>query len=260
MPQKALGQHFLVESSIFERLSEYAQLSCDDIVLEVGAGLGFLTRFLAGRCRKVYAVEVDSKLVSLLGITLKDLKNVEIIKGDILKLPLPEFKKVISAPPYHISSDLIQWLFGKDFVYAVLIMQREFVNRLSARVGSDAYGWLTVLVYYHLGVEIFDDVPRWMFYPPPKVDSVIVRFTRKVPPPLIIKNEVFFKKLLRFLFTQRNRKVKNALSAFMKKENMSTNTSAVLNSVPFKDKRVRELAPEDFGVVANVLSNQESLL
>jgi len=255
-PKKPLGQNFTVEPSIFQRMINYASLDLNDVVLDIGAGLGFLTRFLANKCKSVLAVESDARLVKVLREQLKDLPNARIIKGDVLKVQIPHFNKAVSIPPYRISSRLLLWLFNKNFDCAVLIFQKEFANRLVASVGSEDYGWLTVVAYHYVEVELLDDIPRWMFYPPPEVDSVIVRLKPKKPPPFTLKNEALFKQLVQSLFTRRNRKVRNAVSLFMKGTHAITagNTIKIVDSLPFRDKRVRELAPEDFGALANALA------
>ncbi|MDH5787849.1 MAG: methyltransferase domain-containing protein, partial [Candidatus Bathyarchaeota archaeon] len=143
-PKKLLGQNFMVENSIFQYTSDYAALNPEDVVLDVGAGLGILTRFLADRCKRVLAVEFDAKLVQALREQLQNAVNVVIIKGDVLKVPIPTFNKVVSIPPYRISSRLLLWLFSKNFDCAVSIFQTEFVNRLVASIDSNDYGWLTV--------------------------------------------------------------------------------------------------------------------
>ncbi|MGQ9529991.1 MAG: 16S rRNA (adenine(1518)-N(6)/adenine(1519)-N(6))-dimethyltransferase RsmA [Candidatus Bathycorpusculaceae bacterium] len=254
-PKKSLGQNFLVNSSIFQLLANYCSLNSEDVVLDIGAGLGFLTRFLAGICREVLAVESDGRLVKVLRDELRGLSNVKVIWGDVLKVGLPQFNKVVSIPPYHISSPLLLWLFSKNFDCAVLIFQKELVHRLSASVESGDYGWLAVVAYYYVEVEILDNVPKWMFYPQPEVDSVIVRLKRKMPPPFTLKDEVFFKQLTQSLFTHRNRKVANAALSFMKgvRGMPSEDVIKTVKSLHFCDKRVRELAPEDFGVLANAL-------
>lgn len=254
LPKKHLGQNFMIEPSINYRLANYASLSRSDVVLDVGAGLGFLTRFLAGICKHVIAVESDSRLAKILRDQLKDLSNVEVIEGDVLKVSTFYFDAVVSIPPYHISSPLLLWLFGKRFDRGVLIFQKEFANRLVAPVGSENYGWLTVVTYYYAEVELLDDVPKWMFYPQPKVDSVIVHLKSKSPP-FDLKNKTLFIQLTQTLFTRRNRKVRNAVKHFLKRT-QKTATKNILETakfLPFQDKRVRELAPEDFGALANVL-------
>jgi len=254
-PKKRLGQNFMVDPSIFKRMTDCASLSRNDVVLDIGAGLGFLTRFLADKCEEVLAVESDSRLVMILREQLRGLPNIKLIEGNVLKVQMPQFNKVVSIPPYHISSSLLLWLFNKNFECAVLIFQKEFANRLVASVGSEGYGWLTVFAYYHVEVELLDAVSRWMFYPQPEVDSIIVRLKPKKPPPFTLKNKVLFKQLVQLLFTERNRKVRNAVLPFVKGTHVTTAENAVklADSLPFHDKRVRELAPEDFGALVNAL-------
>ena len=132
----------------------------------------FHGRIVVGeKCQKVIAVEVDPTLVSFLRKHLHSLQNLELIEGDILKLSLPHFSKVVSTPPYSISSPLLFRLLENKFDFAVLILQKEFAERLAASVGTKEYGRLTVTIYYRTDVELLDVVPRTMFYPPPDVDS-----------------------------------------------------------------------------------------
>ncbi len=247
----------MVEASIFQRMCDYAALSEGDVVLDIGAGLGFLTRFLANKCESVLAVESDVGLVEVLREQLRGVANVKTIEGDVLKLQIPKFDKVVSIPPYHISSRLLLWLLNKRFDCAVLIFQKEFANRLKASIGSEDYGWLTVFTYYYVETELLDAVPSWMFFPKPEVDSIIVRLKRRRQSPFRVKDEVLFSRMVRSLFTQRNRKVRNAMWSFVRSFCVVAEEDAdkLVESFPFGDKRVRELAPEDFGALANVLSS-----
>ncbi len=231
----------------------HASLTKDDVVLEVGAGFGFLTQLLSSKCKKVVAVEVDPPLVSFLRKQLQSLQNVELIEGDILKVSLPFFNKVVSAPPYSISSPLLFRLLERNFDSAVLIFQKEFAERLAASVGTKDYGRLTVTIYYRADVELLDYVPRTMFYPPPDVDSLIVRLKPRAPP-FHVENEAIFFELVRTLFTQRNKKVRNALILFLRNRELSREDAVELaDSIVYSSKRVRELAPEDFGILTNEL-------
>jgi 16S rRNA (adenine1518-N6/adenine1519-N6)-dimethyltransferase len=242
-----------VNSDILQRLVSHASLTKDDVVLEVGAGFGFLTSLLSSACKKVIAVEVDPTLVSFLRKQLYSLKNVELIQGDILKVSLPRFNKVVSAPPYSISSPLLFQLLENKFDCAVLILQKEFAKRLAASVGSKDYGRLTVNIYYRADAELLDLVQRTMFYPPPDVDSIIVRLKPRTAPFHVDNEETFFE-LVRTLFTQRNKKVRNSLIPFLSKLELSREkTLELADSMIYSAKRVRELAPEDFGILTNEL-------
>jgi len=252
-PKKRLGQHFAVNADMLQRLVSHASLTEDDVVLEVGAGLGFLTRILSSECKKVVAVEVDPNIVRILREQLRGLQNVDLIEGDILKVSLPPFSKVVSAPPYSISSPLLFRLLERKFDWAVLILQKEFAERLAASVGSKDYGRLTVTVYYRAEAELLDYVPRTMFYPPPDVDSMMVRLKPR-DPPFHVEDETIFFELVRTLFTQRNKKVRNGLIAFLRKHEITGKEAVKLaDSMVYSSKRVRELAPEDFGILANEL-------
>lgn len=252
-PKKRLGQHFTVNSDMLQRLVSHASITKDDIVLEVGAGLGFLTQLLSSKCKKVIAVEVDPKIVRILRKQLHSLQNVDLIEGDILKVSLPPFNKVVSTPPYSISSPLLFRLLERNFDWAVLILQKEFAERLAASVGSKDYGRLTVTIYYRADVELLDYVPRNMFYPPPDVDSMMVRLKPRGSPFQVDDEETFFE-LVRTLFTQRNKKVRNALIPFLRKREITGKEAVELaDSTIYSAKRVRELAPEDFGILTNEL-------
>lgn len=252
-PKKRLGQHFTVNSDMLQRLVSHASITKDDIVLEVGAGLGFLTQLLSSKCKKVIAVEVDPKIVRILRKQLHSLQNVDLIEGDILKVSLPPFNKVVSTPPYSISSPLLFRLLERNFDWAVLILQKEFAERLAASVGSKDYGRLTVTIYYRADVELLDYVPRTMFYPPPDVDSMMVRLKPRGSPFQVDDEETFFE-LVRTLFTQRNKKVRNALIPFLRKREITGKEAVELaDSTIYSAKRVRELAPEDFGILTNEL-------
>ncbi len=248
-PNKLLGQNFMVEPALYPKLSEYAHVGKSDVVLDVGAGFGFLTRFLAEKCKGVVAVEKDPLVASVLREQVKDFANVSVVEGDVLKVELPAFNKVVAIPPYYLSSRLVAWLLGEKTDCAVLILQREFAARLVAYVGSEDYGWLTVLAYHQAKAELLDLVPKSMFHPQPEVDSIIVRLSRWAKAPFEVKDEEFFKRLVRWLFTQRNKKARNVLASFLRSTRKMSSGEAekLASAAPFRDKRVRDLSPEEFG-------------
>jgi 16S rRNA (adenine1518-N6/adenine1519-N6)-dimethyltransferase len=260
-PKKRYGQNFMVDSIILQRLVSYADLSKEDVVLEVGAGFGFLTRLLTEKCKKVVALEVDPKLVQALRKQLMNLQNVELVEGDILEACLQPFDKVVSTPPYSISSPLLFRLLEQTFRLAVLTFQEEFAERLAAPVGSKEYSRLTVTIYYKADVELLDRVPRTAFFPPPDVDSTIVRLKPKKEPPFHVSDEAEFFELLRTVFTQRNKKLRNAILFYLLKKGMTkAKAQELADSLTFHDKRVRNLAPEDFGALTNEILEKTSVL
>lgn len=256
-PNKLLGQNFMIEPLVFDKLTKCVSLNREDVVLDIGAGLGFLTRFLAGRCARVLTIEKDKRLFEVLHEQLDDLSNVEVIEGDLFREQIPAFNKIVSIPPYHISSQLLCWLFNKKLDCAVLVFQKEFANRLVATVGTEDYGWLSVLAYYYTESELLDEIPKSLFYPQPNVESIIVRLTPKQAKPCTVTNEALFAKLLKSLFAERNKKVRNAILPFLRNAIPKTVTEAakLADTLPFHDKRVRELAPEDLGVLTNALTD-----
>ena len=255
-PRKRLGQNFLIDNDLLQKLPFYASVNDADVVLEVGAGLGFLTRLLAQKCRKVVAVEIDSRLVRILKEQFHDVQNVELIEGDVLEVSIPPFNKVVSTPPYSISSLLLFWLLERKFDCAVLAFQKEFAERLNASVDSKDYSRLTVSTYYRADVELLDYVPKELFYPPPDVDSIVVRLKPRKPPFSMANKELFFG-LVQMLFTQRNRKVRKAVIPFLQTQGFTGKEAlGIADSLLFHDKRVRELAPEDFGAIANEIARK----
>jgi 16S rRNA (adenine1518-N6/adenine1519-N6)-dimethyltransferase len=260
-PRKRFGQNFMIDSALLQRMITCAELGSEDTVLEVGAGFGFLTRLLSKRCKKVIAVEVDQRLVQALNQRLEDLSNVELIEGDVLKTRIPLFNKVVSTPPYSISSPLLFWLLERPFSLAVLTFQKEFAERLAAPVGCKDYSRLTVAIYYRADVELLDYVPRTAFYPPPDVDSLVVRLKPKPKPPFRVENEKAFSELVKTAFSQRNKKLRNAVISFLLKRGLAKQKARELaDSLTFHDKRVRELAPEDFGALTNEILEKTSAL
>ena len=255
VPNRVLGQNFMVEPAVFERLSGYAAVGKTDVVLDAGAGFGFLTRFLAAKCKSVLAVEKDPQVAMALREQLCGAGNVTIIEGDVLKAELPEFNKVVAIPPYYLSSRLVLWLLERHVACAVLILQREFAERLVAAVGGEDYGWLTVVAYCSAQVELFDAVPKELFYPQPAVDSVIVRLVPWKQAPFEVKDAVLFHRMVQWLFNQRNKKLSSALVPFIKSTFKLSKEEAKKRAcaMPFGERRVRELAPKDFGALANAL-------
>ena len=251
IPKKRLGQNFLVDEEILHKMVCYASVSSSDTVLEVGAGFGFLTERLAENAERVIAVEIDERLVKALKKRLRTYGNITILHGDVMKISVPHFNKVVSTPPYSISSPLHFWLLNRPFEQAVLSFQEEFARRLTASVGSKDYGRLTVTTYYRADVEILDAIPKESFWPSPKVDSLIIRLRPRKSPFRVIDEEIFFD-VVRAIFTQKNKKLRNAIKPFFGRFRLpSKEAMKIADSLPFRDRRPRELSPEEIGLVAD---------
>ena len=257
VPNKLLGQNFMVEPSLYPKLCTYAALDKEDVVLDAGAGFGWLTCFLAEKCKTVVAVEKEPHVALVLREQVRNLANVTVIEGDVLKAELPTFNKAIAIPPYYLSSHLVLWLLERKVDCAVLIVQKEFADRLVAHVGTEEYGWLTVVSYYGGEADLLDAVPKDMFYPQPEVDSVILRLKPWSTKPFEVKDSAFFVRMMKWLFTQRNKKLGKALAPFIRDYFKLSKQDAekLALSLPNHDRRVRELSPNDFGAIAHALPN-----
>ncbi len=254
-PKKKLGQHFLLDNRLMERLADHAVLGKRDVVLDVGAGLGFLSEVLARRSGAVLAVEIDRGLVRVLRERLAQYRNVSVLEGDIFKVELPSFNKTVSAPPYNIISKLIFWLLDKPGLeLAVLVVQEELARRLVAEPGTDDYGRLTITAYYRADVELLEPVPRDRFWPQPDVDSMAVKLVKR-PPPFRVEDEALFLALVRGLFAHRNKTVRRALRLALATLGMDEQAARdIAQASPHAGRRVRELMPEDVAEIANYVA------
>ncbi|HOO54975.1 MAG TPA: 16S rRNA (adenine(1518)-N(6)/adenine(1519)-N(6))-dimethyltransferase RsmA [Methanothrix sp.] len=232
---KKLGQHFLVDRRVLARIGDYASLSEEDRVLEIGPGTGNLTEVLSTRVGTVFAIEVDPNLASSLEGRFP---NVQVIRGDALKVPLPDYNKIVSNLPYQISSKITFRLLERPFDLAVLMYQREFAERMVARPGTKEYGRLTLNVALRAEAEILERVPRGAFRPMPAVESAIVRLRPRES--RIPVDERAFDDLTRTLFSMRRKKVKRSLAAMRI-------SPAVLSRIDpdLLEKRPQELSLEE---------------
>ena len=259
---KRAGQHQVIDPTVLEQMVDYAELSRDDVVLEVGAGIGNLTLLLAARAGRVIAVERDRRLMSVLGERLRVHSNVKLLCGDALQIELPKFNKVVANLPYGISSDITFRLLKRKFELAILMYQREFAERLVAKPGSDDYGRLTVNAYYRASLELLREVPPEAFFPQPKVTSAIVRLKPREPPFDVADESMFFN-VVRALFQHRRQRVRNALYRSFGEVFPGVKVSKVERRATIDQKLpkalaetpVIDLAPDKFGVIANLLTS-----
>jgi len=251
-PLKRFGQHFLVDKKTRAIMMESARLEPDDTVIEVGPGLGFITATLTSQPCSIIAIEKDRTLAEYLKNRFIKNSNVTIVQGDALEFQFQDQAKIISSPPYNISSKLILSILNSKFKLAVLLLQDEFVSRLTAPVGSRDYGRLTVTLQSRAKAERIIRVSRSAFYPSPKVDSAIVRIEPQTPD-LLIKDQRTFNELVRSLFTQRRRKLRGVLKKYLK-ETYPTEMNEILIRTSFLEKRIFEIAPLELIGLSNIIS------
>jgi 16S rRNA (adenine1518-N6/adenine1519-N6)-dimethyltransferase len=257
-PSKRSDQHHVVDPIVLEKMVDHAHLSREDVVLEIGAGIGNLTRLLAKRAGEVISIERDRRFVKILRGQLRGLSNVQIIYGDALRIELPKFNKVVANLPYSISSDITFRLLEHKFELAVLMYQREFAERLVAKPGSDDYSRLTVNTYYRARVELLGEVPPEAFVPQPKVTSAIVRLSPREPPFEVADEKIFFD-VVRALFQHRRQRVRNALCHSFGEVFSEARLSKIERRIMIEqkipvelaEKKVMDLEPEKFAIIAN---------
>ncbi len=246
-PSKSRGQHFLVDVRVADRALTYADIDPSDVVLEIGPGLGVLTRRLVARARRVVAIESDRRLAEYLR---KAVPEAEIVHGDALKVEWPDFDVMVSNLPYQISSPLTFRLLATPFDRAVLMYQWEFAKRMVAAPGTADYSRLSVGIYVRARCEILQRVPRNAFQPQPKVNSALVRLEPQ-PSPFPIADPDRFDAVVAALFEHRRKTVENGLRLGWSAFSVSPESlEAALAGVPFRERRVEELRPEDIEQVA----------
>jgi len=226
--RKSLGQNFLVDLNIIKKILDSAELTLDDLVLEIGPGLGALTAQAAQNAGKVLAVEVDRGLLPVLAETLEGAGNVEVIEGDALKTDFDRLAgektgglfgsggkkyKLIANLPYYITSPLLMHLLMNRFNFsvAIVMVQLEVAERLAAGPGVKQYGALSVAVQYFTESKILFKVPRTVFFPAPEVDSAVVRLSQRALPAVSVRDEKTFFKLVRAAFGRRRKTLLNSL-------------------------------------------------
>jgi 16S rRNA (adenine1518-N6/adenine1519-N6)-dimethyltransferase len=255
VPKKELGQHFLVDQNILEVIARLADLAADDVVLEVGPGLGVLTALLADRTRLVHAVELDRSLEPRLVERLSGTTNVRLRFGDALALDLaalsPPPRKLVSNLPYNIATPLVVESLERlpRLERWCVMVQREVADRLFATPATKAYGAVSVLVQLTCERTGFHPVSRTVFRPRPNVDSALVAFRRRGPVP---RDYPRVKEVVEGAFAHRRKTMANSLElAGIGKRPAVADALAALDRAP--TTRAEELAPADFAVLARRL-------
>ena len=222
--KKKLGQNFLIDKDAIQKILDVAEIKKDETVLEIGGGIGFVTEQLVHFSNNVNVVELDDDAIEMLEKINSE--HLNIIHNDILKTDISQFApsgiKVVANIPYYITSPIIAHLLGeiddlenknrKSISEIVMMVQWEVAQRLVAKAGSGKdFGLLTILANFWADVELIQKVKARSFYPAPKVDSAIVKFTIRKEPLLKLTDYKFFRKFIQAAFSQRRKNIKNTL-------------------------------------------------
>ncbi len=221
--EKKYGQNFLTDPSSLQGIVDAAEIDKDDIVLEIGPGLGSLTELLSQAAKTVFAVEIDDKMVEVLKDTLSEYDNIEVINADILKIDINEIIgekragkkiKVVANLPYYITTPiLLKILPMRDLIESItVLMQREVAERMEAAPGTKDYGALTLLTEYYTKPEIKLFIPPEAFIPSPSVESAVIGLKMRSQPPVEVKDEEFLFDVIRASFNQRRKTLYNGLN------------------------------------------------
>ncbi len=221
--QKKFGQNFLIDANVLENIVDGAGITSDDVVLEIGPGIGTMTQYLCERAGFVICVEIDKNLIPILEDTLMDYENKEIINADVLDLDLNELAvrynggspiKVVANLPYYITTPIIMGLLESHVpLKSITIMiQKEVADRMQAGPGTKDYGALSLAVQYYTLPEVLTTVSANCFIPRPNVDSSVIRLTLHEDNPTKVKDEELMFKLIRASFNQRRKTLVNGLT------------------------------------------------
>ena len=267
--QKKFGQNFLVDSNVLENIIEKAGITEDDLVLEIGPGIGTMTQYLCESAREVVAIEIDETLIPILNYTLEDYDNVEIINDDALKTDIEKIVKkkndgkpikVVANLPYYITTPIIMGLLeGKAPIESITIMvQKEVAERMQTGPGSKDYGALSLAVQYYADANILMTVPASCFMPRPKVDSSVIKLDIYDKPPIDVCDEEMMFKIIRASFNQRRKTLVNGLK---NASNLPFTKEEIEESIEKlgEDVRVRgeKLTLEQFAKLTNILMGEE---
>lgn len=221
--QKKYGQNFLIDTHVLDKIIAAAEITEDDMVLEIGPGIGTMTQYLCENAREVVAVEIDKKLIPILEDTLSEYDNITVINEDILKVDIKKLAdeknggkpiKVVANLPYYITTPIIMGLFeSKVPIDNITVMvQKEVADRMGVGPGTKDYGALSLAVQYYATPYIVANVPPNCFMPRPNVGSAVIRLTRHEEVPVDVKDEQLMFRIIRASFNQRRKTLVNGLN------------------------------------------------
>lgn len=259
---KSLGQNFLIDKNIIDKIIEGAKIKKDDLVIEIGPGIGVITYEASSFAKKMIAIEIDKKLPKILKYTLAERDNVEVINKDVLDVNLNEVIEsngekeaiIIGNLPYYITTPIIMHLL-ENHVKAkaiVIMMQKEVADRLMATPGTKEYGSITAAVNYYCDIEMITKVPKGAFMPEPKVNSVVLKLIPKKENKLKLSDEKLFFNCIKYGFGKRRKTLLNSLSSMP--GITKTELSKALEKANIdKNRRAETLSIIEFGILSDIL-------
>ena len=267
--QKKFGQNFLIDTHVLDKIIASAEVTKDDMVLEIGPGIGTMTQYLACAAGKVVAVEIDKTLIPILEDTLSEYDNVQIINQDVLKVNLAKLAeeendgkpiKVVANLPYYITTPIIMGLFENHVpLKSITVMvQKEVADRMQVGPGTKDYGALSLAVQYYAKPYIVANVPPNCFMPRPKVGSAVIRLERYEEPPVQVADEKLMFRIIRASFNQRRKTLVNGLKNSPEIQFSKEEIEAAIETLG-KGASVRgeALTLEEFARLSNILSSAE---
>ena len=266
--QKRFGQNFLIDTHVLEKIIREAHITKDDVVLEIGPGIGTMTQYLCESASKVFAVEIDNTLIPILNDTLSEYDNVTIINEDILKVNINKLVeeecgnrpiKVVANLPYYITTPIIMSLFENDVNIdnITVMIQKEVAERIVSKPGTKDYGALTLAVNFYSTPEIVANVPPNCFMPRPNVSSAVIRMTKDVEPKVKVAEKELLFKLIKASFLQRRKTLVNGIGNF-KELNITKDRVAEALKEMGLDENIRgeRLSLSEFGELSDLLSEK----
>ena len=263
---KSLGQNFLIDDNVIDKILNGARLSEGDNIIEVGPGIGTLTREMGKIADKVVAIEIDKSLIPILKETLGEFDNIEVVNNDILKVNIEELVKekfdnkpikLVANLPYYITTPIVMKFLEENIPVTdiVVMVQKEVADRMNAKPSTKDYGALSVAVQYYCDTEIVAKAPRHMFIPQPNVDSTVIGLHVREEKKYNVDNKDIFFKTVKASFGQRRKTLLNSLGGlgFLNKDEIKE----VLKQSNIDEKRRGEtLTIEEFATLSNVINSK----
>ncbi|OZU89571.1 16S rRNA (adenine(1518)-N(6)/adenine(1519)-N(6))-dimethyltransferase [Virgibacillus indicus] len=262
--KKSLGQNFLIDVNILKNILKHAGIDEASGAIEIGPGIGALTEQLAIHADNVLAFEIDQRLLPILADTLKDYSNIEVIHQDILQADVESaiaqhFKQdqpvhIVANLPYYITTPILMKLLRERLSVAsiTVMIQKEVADRMAAEPNNKSYGSLSIAVQYYTHAEVVMNVPKSVFMPQPNVDSGILQLVPREKPPVYVKDEDYFFKIVQASFAQRRKTLRNNLTSHFKGTYNKDTITNILESINIDGTRRGEsLNIEEFAQLAN---------